>query len=179
MKDLFKLILGVLALLFKSRAKLEAEILITRRPDEVALAGEATKAQGSVRLIVCGRSVGNLKERDSRCRSNLRLIWLPFLPRSVFVIGWNFAGPLKASAVDTRLPSSLTQVEKRSDCSPPQSLGTTCSPMISANAVFTSFSGIPRKPSSSFWRGGGTSRTAQNCRCCQHELQAASASVRQ
>jgi hypothetical protein len=31
MKDLFKLILGVLALLFKSRAKLEAEILIMRQ----------------------------------------------------------------------------------------------------------------------------------------------------
>jgi hypothetical protein len=31
MKDLFKLILGVLASLFKSRAKLEAEILILRQ----------------------------------------------------------------------------------------------------------------------------------------------------
>jgi hypothetical protein len=31
MKDLFKLILGVLTLLFKSRAKLEAEILILRQ----------------------------------------------------------------------------------------------------------------------------------------------------
>lgn len=31
MTDLFKLIIGVLALLFKSRAKLEAEILILRQ----------------------------------------------------------------------------------------------------------------------------------------------------
>ena len=31
MKDLFKLILGVLASLFKSRAKLEAEILVLRQ----------------------------------------------------------------------------------------------------------------------------------------------------
>jgi hypothetical protein len=31
MKDLFKLILGVLASLFKSRARLEAEILILRQ----------------------------------------------------------------------------------------------------------------------------------------------------
>jgi hypothetical protein len=31
MKDLFKLILGILASLFKSRAKLEAEILVLRQ----------------------------------------------------------------------------------------------------------------------------------------------------
>ena len=44
MKDLFELILGVLASLFKSRAKLEAEILILRTDQCASPAGTETTA---------------------------------------------------------------------------------------------------------------------------------------
>jgi hypothetical protein len=55
MKDLFKLILGVLASLFKSRAKLEAEILVLRQQINVLRRRrtETTAAQQYRSFSVC------------------------------------------------------------------------------------------------------------------------------
>jgi hypothetical protein len=41
MIDLLKLILGLLASLFKSRANLEAEVLVLRQPDQCASPADA------------------------------------------------------------------------------------------------------------------------------------------
>ena len=96
-----------------------------------------------------------------------------FLPRSAIVIGWNLAGPLKANAVDIRSPSSLTQVENRSDFSPPGSLGTVCSSMIfSANAFLCAlreYSGVA--PGPFLTAEAVCSACAKSCRCYRDGFQ--------
>jgi hypothetical protein len=53
MKDLFKLILGVLTLLFKSRAKLEAEILILRQRSMCFAGGHRNDGTSTIPIVFC------------------------------------------------------------------------------------------------------------------------------
>jgi hypothetical protein len=53
MKDLFKLILGVLILLFKSRAKLEAEILILRQRSMCFAGGHRNDGTLTIPIVFC------------------------------------------------------------------------------------------------------------------------------
>ena len=53
MKDLFKLILDVLASLFKSRAKLEAEILILRQQITCFAGGHRNDGTSTIPIVFC------------------------------------------------------------------------------------------------------------------------------
>ena len=68
MKDLFKLILGVLASLFKSRAKLEAEILILRQQINV-LRRRATQQYRSFFVCLALSLVPLRPGPDSDCQA--------------------------------------------------------------------------------------------------------------
>ena len=72
MKDLFKLILGVLASLFKSRARLEAEILILRQQINVLRrrAPKRPDLNNTDRLISLALSLVSLRPwRDCDCQA--------------------------------------------------------------------------------------------------------------
>ena len=70
MTDLFKLILGVLASLFRSRAKLEAEILVLRQQIILAQAMQSMAIRG---FIVHNRESGAYALTDSG-RATLAMI---------------------------------------------------------------------------------------------------------
>jgi hypothetical protein len=70
MKDLFKLILGVLTLLFKSRAKLEAEILILRQRSMCFAGGHRNDGTSTIPIVFCLFGLVPLRPwRDCDCQA--------------------------------------------------------------------------------------------------------------
>ena len=69
MKDLFRLILGVLTLLFKSRAKLEAEILILRQRSMCFAGGHRNDGTLTIPIVFCCCLVPLRPWRDCDCQA--------------------------------------------------------------------------------------------------------------
>jgi hypothetical protein len=83
MKDLFKLILGVLTLLFKSRAKLEAQILILRQRSMCFAGGHRNDDTSTIPIVFClfglvplrpWRVLADRRSRLSCARSLARIV---------------------------------------------------------------------------------------------------------
>ena len=80
MMDLFKLILGVMASLFKSRAKLEAEILILGNRSTCFAGGHRNDGTSTIPIVFClvgcitGSQARSSPERRSRTAIRLKFL---------------------------------------------------------------------------------------------------------
>jgi hypothetical protein len=129
MKDLFKLILGVLTLLFKSRAKSEAEILILRQRSMCFAGGHRNDGTSTRPIVFCLFGLVPLRPwRDCDCQAGDHLRW----DRAGFRAYWrwrsrNPVGRLKVS------PELRTLIGEMSQANPhcridPASSGSSCHP---------------------------------------------------